>query len=98
MCFNKTVHKLIRLIWYKIGSQSICPCSGRKRCGPLARQTATRWTTACGHLGEGIQQACSQQCSLAEGLHCGGSGKHEQGAPCQCLHEVPVQAGGGHRS
>ncbi|QQP50705.1 Transposable element tcb2 transposase [Caligus rogercresseyi] len=26
----------------KIGSRTICPCSGRRRYGPLARRTATR--------------------------------------------------------
>ncbi|QQP39043.1 Uncharacterized protein FKW44_019797 [Caligus rogercresseyi] len=44
-----------------------------------------------------IQQARSQQRYLAEGLHCGGSDKHEQGAPCQHLQEDLVLAGGGHR-
>ncbi|QQP50479.1 Transposable element tcb2 transposase [Caligus rogercresseyi] len=47
MCFNKTAHQLIRLIWYKIGSWTICSCSGRRICGPLARRTATRWATTC---------------------------------------------------
>ncbi|QQP52303.1 Transposable element tcb1 transposase [Caligus rogercresseyi] len=50
-----------------------------------------------GVLEKGIQQVISHQRCLAEGLHCGGSGKNEKGAPCQRLHEVPVQAGGGHR-
>ncbi|QQP57463.1 Uncharacterized protein FKW44_002469 [Caligus rogercresseyi] len=51
----------------QIGSRTIYPCSGRRKWA-LARRTAT----------VGLLPLTTAY--FAEGLHCGGSGKHEQGA------------------
>ncbi|QQP42299.1 Transposable element tcb1 transposase [Caligus rogercresseyi] len=94
MGFNKTVHQLIHLIWYKIGSRRICPYSGRTRRDPLARRTVDYyvWSVLARESNKRAHNSVvSLRAFIVEGV-----ASMNKGVPCQRLHEVPVQAGGGH--